>query len=88
LENKEKQGVVGLTPGVNLINVLRAAFACADPKSVKKDWQLDCLFALFGSVCVKAAHRMLMKLTPVSRTLNIFWRFLDLFFFWMPKFDK
>ena len=33
---------------------------------------VDCLFALLGSACVKAAHKMLMKLTPgekVEQTL-------------------
>jgi hypothetical protein len=46
-----------LTTGVNFINVLRAAFAHADPKSAKR---LK-IFALSGSACAKAAHEMLMK---------------------------
>jgi len=34
----------------------------------KKDWQLDCLFlTLLGSACVKAVHRMLMKLSPGAK---------------------
>jgi len=48
-----------LTPGVIFINVLQAAFTHADPKSAK-----DSLFALFGPTRVKAARKMLMKLTP------------------------
>jgi len=32
-----------------------ATFAHADPKSTKRHWLLDCLFALLGSVHVKAA---------------------------------
>jgi len=30
-----------LTPGVNLINIFWAAFTHADPKSVKRYWQID-----------------------------------------------
>ena len=41
---------------------LRAAFALAYPKSQKAAW-FDCLFALLGSLCVKAAHKMMVKLT-------------------------
>jgi len=53
-----------LTPGVNFINVLRAAFTRADPKSVK--FQLSCQyhFTLLGSTHTKAARRTLTKLTP------------------------
>jgi len=36
-----------------------------DPKSAKNDWQLDILFALLGSARVKAARKMLVKLTDV-----------------------
>ncbi len=40
-------------------------FTDADSKSAKDSQVIDqCLFALFGSVCVKAAHKMLMKLNP------------------------
>ncbi len=35
----------------------------ADPKSAKKTVKLSFFFVLLGSACVKAAHRMLMKLT-------------------------
>ncbi len=50
--------------GVNFSNVLRTAFTLADPKSAKKTVKLSVFFALSGSARVKAAHRMLMKLTP------------------------
>jgi len=52
--------------GVNIINVLLAAFAYEDPKSIEKTDNLTVFFALLGSVCVNAARRMLMKLTPGS----------------------
>jgi len=35
-----------LTPGINFINILKAAFACKDPKSAKRHLRLDCIFAL------------------------------------------
>ena len=50
--------------GVNFTNVLWAAFTPADPKSAKKLLNLTVFFALLGSACVKAARRMLVKLTP------------------------
>jgi len=53
------------THGVNFINILQAAFAHANPKSVKKDWQLDCLLC-FWDPLEKKLHvpRTLIKLTP------------------------
>ena len=50
-------------PGVNLTNILRAAFMHADPKGTKKLLDMT-FFALLGPASVKAACRMLMKLTP------------------------
>jgi len=47
--------------GADFINVLQTAFACANPKSAKN---LTVFFALSGSVCEKAPHLTLMKLTP------------------------
>jgi hypothetical protein len=55
-----------LTPGVNYTNVLCAAFTLLDPESVKKIDKLSVFFTLLGSSHVKAAHRMLTKLSPVS----------------------
>jgi len=49
--------------GFNFINVLRAAFTCTDTKSAKKTVKSSSFFTLSGSVSVKAACRMLMKLT-------------------------
>ncbi len=53
-----------LSPGVNFINVLQTAFLCTDPKSAKKNDNLTVFFVLLGSGHVKAASRMLMKVTP------------------------
>ncbi len=50
-----------LTPGVILINVF--AEMLIDPKSVKKIDNLTVIFTNLGSVCVKAAHITLMKLS-------------------------
>jgi len=53
-----------LTPGLNLFNVLRTAFTCANPRSVKKTVKLSIFFILLGSTSVKAARKTLVKLTP------------------------
>ena len=58
-----KEILIPSLPWVNFINVLRAAFTLADPKSAKKLLDLTVFFALFMSLGVKAARRMLMKLT-------------------------
>jgi len=50
----------------------RAAFMCADPKSVKRQSSHQCLFAILGSAQVKAAHKTLVKLNP---GVNI-WNFI------------
>ncbi len=53
-----------LTAGVNFINVLWAAFTCADPESAKRAVKLSTSFlALLRSARTKAACKMLMKLT-------------------------
>jgi len=52
---------------VNFINVLGAAFTCADPKSAKKTYNLTVFIALLGYVQVKAARKMLVKSTPQSQ---------------------
>ncbi len=57
--------LVRLTPYVNFINVLSAAFTRADPKSIKKTVsQVVSLLMLLGSTRVKAVGRTLVKLTP------------------------
>ena len=53
-----------MTPGFNFTNILRAAFRRADPKSAKKTIKLSSFFVLLESALVKAARRMLVKLTP------------------------
>jgi len=40
-----------------------------DPKSTKRHWQLDCLFALLGSMCVKAVCKHVGEIDPWSSTL-------------------
>jgi hypothetical protein len=45
------------------INVLQAAFICADPESTKRIDNLTVFFALLGSGHVKAALKILVKLT-------------------------
>ncbi len=54
----------GMQGPIHLSNISREAFMCADPKSTKKDRQLDVFFALLGSLHVKAVRNMLVKLTP------------------------
>jgi len=56
-----------LTPGINICNILQAAFMQEDredPKIEKRRSSHRCLFALLGSACVKAASKTLVKLTP------------------------
>ena len=60
--------------GVNFINILRAAFMLADPKSAKKLLDLTVFFELLGSARLIAAKRMLTKLTPgvkLIKTLHL-----------------
>jgi len=47
--------------GVNFINILRAAFMLADPKSAKRQSSHQCLLPLLGALRVKAEHKMLVK---------------------------
>jgi len=49
---------------VNFINILRAAFMRAGPKSTQKMTTLLVFCVLLGLALVKAARRMWMKLTP------------------------
>ncbi len=60
--------MVGSTPGVKFINALRAAFKRAEPKSAKKS---SVLFALLESAHVKAAHIILIRLTPGVNFINV-----------------
>ncbi len=56
--------LVKLTTGLNFINILSTTFTRADPKSIKKTVKLSIFITLSGSMSVKAAHKMLVKLTP------------------------
>jgi len=49
---------------VNFINVLRAAFAPVDPKSVKRYWQLDWILTLLGATCLKALRKYVDEIEP------------------------
>ncbi len=51
-----------LTKGVNLTNILQAAFTRADPESAKNTVKLSVFFALLESASTNAARKMLMKL--------------------------
>jgi len=56
----------------NFANILRVAFVHSDNKSAKaQKRQLDCFCALLGSADIKAAQRMLMKLTPEANHSEI-----------------
>ena len=50
---------------------LRAAFKRADLKSAKKTVILSSFIAILGSARIKAAHRMLVKLTPGVNFINM-----------------
>jgi len=56
--------------GVSFINVLRAAFAQVDPKSVKRYWGFDWILMLLGSMTTKAVRRTLMNLSPDLATAS------------------
>ena len=58
--------VILARPGDNFTNILRAAFMRTDPKSATKGSQLKQLFALFGSVPVKAARKHVDEIDPCS----------------------
>jgi len=54
---------VKLTPGVNHQHFMQNFYPCRFQKC-KVDKQLDCIFALLGSACMKAVRKILVKLTP------------------------
>jgi len=49
-------------------SVLWAPFTRADPKSAKRHWWLDCLFACLGSEHVKALRKHVGEIDPLSVT--------------------
>jgi len=50
--------------GVNFTNVLRAALKRADPKSIKRYYQLDLIFMLLGSTHVKTVQTHVGEMNP------------------------
>jgi len=56
---KKKEG--WLKPGIIFINILRADFTRANPKSIKIQSNCQYLFALLGSVHVKVMRKMLVN---------------------------
>jgi len=57
--------------GVDFTKILRAAFPLVDPKSAKNTVKPSVFFMLLGFVHVKAARKMLVKLTPAVNFINI-----------------
>jgi hypothetical protein len=54
--------LVKLKLWVDFTNILQAAFMGTDPKSTKRHWRLDWIFALLGSAQVKAACKHVCKI--------------------------
>jgi len=55
-------------PGVNFINVQRAAFMGVGPKSGKKYSQIVSLFMILGSACLKASSKHVGEIDPWSQS--------------------
>ena len=55
--------------GVNFINVFTCSFYMCRSQKCKKLLDLNVLFVLFGSLHIKAARKILLKLTPGLRLL-------------------
>jgi len=55
---------------VDFTDILHAAFTSADFKSAKKSYVLTVFFAHLESMCIKAAYKTLMKLTPVYKSVS------------------
>ncbi len=53
----------------NFTNVWLTALKLADPKSVKRYWWVDCLFALLGSLRIKAVPKHVCEIDPLSLSL-------------------
>ena len=52
------------SPEVNFTNVFTRSFYARRSRKRKQLLDLTVVFALLGSECVKAAHKMMVKLTP------------------------
>ena len=57
---------------VNFTNVITHSFYARRSQKRKKLLELTVFFALLGSTCVKAAHKMLMKMTPADERESLF----------------
>ena len=64
LNNKKCKFSVFITSGVNFINVFTPSFYTCRSRERKKLPKLTVFFALLGFACVKAACKMLVKLSP------------------------
>jgi len=51
-------------PGVDFLNILLVAFTLVDPKSIEKDWQLDCHFYAFGIFAHKSYSLNVDEIEP------------------------
>ncbi len=69
LENIGQRDFLDLTDedlGVNFTNVLRAGFVHTDSKNTKKHCWRDCLFALLGSLHIKALSKNVDEIDTFS----------------------
>jgi len=58
---------ITLLTGVDLTNVLHTALTLVEPKSAKRHWWHYSLFALLGSVLIKALRKYVGEIDPRSR---------------------
>ena len=70
-----------LPPGVNFINMFTYSFCASRSQKRKKLLDLAVFFSLLGSASVKAAHIIMVKLTPLLSTFYLFSYFIDFFCF-------
>jgi len=69
LENIGQRDFLDLTDedlGVNFTNVLRAGFVHTDSKNTKRHCWHDCLFALLGSLHIKALSKNVDEIDTFS----------------------
>ncbi len=73
---------------VNFTYILQAAFMQTDPKSTKRHWWLDCLFALLGSAPIKVARKNVGEIELRCLLLSAIMLLIDIncepiFFTWL-----
>ncbi len=56
-------------PELDFANMFTQSFYVHRSEKGQNVWWLDCLFALFGSTCIKDSCKMLVKLTPEEGAL-------------------